>query len=1091
MVATTNPSQIWSKDFTRKITAINRICMNERDLWDALDTITNKILQSTDLTEIFTFASEIICQTLGIAQVTFSTKETTQAGVSLEIREQGKCWVWLNLSADCNSLLDKSEVRAFLDRIIRLMQLACQKNDLKTIYQREKHQKESLEKSLKESRQKSHRANFIETAPVAIFQADREGNCLYVNSYWCQIADYPAESALGKGWLAIIHPEDSHGITQAWQLSLQQQYPFKREFRLYQRDYGQRWVYAQTVPELDENGDLIGYVGTLTDITNLKQIEKNLREKQQQLTNITANIPVGLYRLIYHANDQISMPYASAGFQQLLGVHPQILSLDPQVVSASIHEEDRERIRLALEKVRLGDVEGNFHSYLDYRLVTQSGQIKWVRDYANFSRTETGDLILDGAVIDISEQKQAQEQINFQANILNQVRNAVIATDLEGNIIYWNHYAQELFLLEEYQKGQSIINTVILPQDQVLARDILASMQSQGTWSGEFLVQRRDGSTFNAYVVDTIIKNEEGQPQAIVGVTSDISTRKRLENAIRLIAQGLSSETGEAFFQSLVKHLSTVLEVDYAMIGRLNDANCFTSVSIYGQGFLQNNITYDMKGTPCAEVIGGKVCYYTEKVPEHFPEDQLLIGLGIESYLGMPLINCQGNVIGLIAIFGSQPLLNQDLVIEILQIFASQCLAEMERQNILQSLQNINELLEEKVQERTQKLAQAVEQLNIEIQERMQVESALRTSEERYRNLVNLLPYGVQECDINGLITYSNPAHDRMYGFAPGTLEGSYIWDRLISEKSKQELQNYLQFINQKQPPPTAYFSIEKTFSEAAIDVQIDWNYLRNEQGKLTGYISILSNVTERRRAEQEIQKSLLKEQELNQLKTDFINIYSHEFRTPLTVIIGSAQLFHKRYHQLSDEKRFEYCHRILEAGNQMKELLEDLLIISHADSGQIHLDLQPLNLEQFCQELTAEIQASSDQEYHFNLKIGNLPNSLVLDKKILHYILINLLLNAIKYSPTYSWIDLAIDCQYNQLIFTIADPGIGIPSEDQLRIFDSFYRGSNVGEIPGTGLGLNIVKKYVELLRGTISFHSQVGVGTTFVVTFPAQYSL
>lgn len=1064
--------------------------MNERDLWDTLDAITEKILHSTDLSEIFTFASERICQVLGIARATFDSREATQTGVSLKIGDRINCWGWLNLSPDCEPLLSKSEVRSFLDRVITLLQLAGQKNDLKTAYQREKRQKERLENNLKESSPAVIYANLVETAPVAIFQADSEGNCLYVNNYWCQIADYPAESALGKGWLAIIHPEDRRGITQAWQLSLRQQYAFKREFRLHQRDHGQRWVYAQTVPEFNEDGNLIGYVGTLTDITNLKQIEKTLREKQQQLTNITTNIPVGLYRFIYHANNQVSMPYASAGFEALFGVNPQLLTLDPQLAVASIYEEDREKIHLALEKSRLGDKD---HNYIDYRLVTPSGQIKWVRNHANFSRTEIGDLILDGVIIDISEQKQAEEKITFQANILNQVRNAVIATDLEGKIIYWNRYAQELFLLEESQKSQSIMNTVVLPQDQVLATEIFASIYNQGSWSGEFLVQRHNGSTFNAYVVDTLIKDEAGKPQAIVGVTSDISARKRLENAISLIAQALSAETGEAFFQSLVKHLSTVLTVDFATIARLDSPDSLTTIAVYGQGLLQNNFTYDIQGTPCAEVVKGKICYYREKVSEQFPEDTMLIEMSIESYLGIPLINRQGEVIGLIAVFSCQPLSNQSLVIEILQIFASQCLAEMERQNVLQSLQNINQslqninrLLEKNVQERTQKLVQTVEQLNIEIQERMQIELALRSSEERYRNLVNLLPYGVQECDTNGLITYSNPAHNRLYGFASGTLEGSYIWDRLTSEKSQQELKNYLQFLNQEQPPPTSYFSIEKTINGEAINVQIDWDYLRDERGKLTGYISILSNVTERHQAEQEIQKALLKERELNQLKTDFIDIASHEFRTPLTVILGSVQFLRKRYHQLSEEQRFEYCHRILEASNQMKELLEDLLLISRADSGQIHLDLQPLNLEQLCQELIAEIQASSEQEYYFNLRIGLLPNPLFLDRKILHHVLTNLLLNAVKYSPTQSWINLAINYQDNQLIFTVADSGIGIPPEDQPRIFNSFHRGSNVGEIPGTGLGLNIVKKYVELLGGTITFQSQLAVGTTFVVTFP-----
>lgn len=168
--------------------------------------------------------------------------------------------------------------------------------------------------------------------------------------------------------------------------------------------------------------------------------------------------------------------------------------------------------------------------------------------------------------------------------------------------------------------------------------------------------------------------------------------------------------------------------------------------------------------------------------------------------------------------------------------------------------------------------------------------------------------------------------------------------------------------------------------------------------------------------------------------------------------------------------------------------IYEDLLAISRADSGTIPINSQRVDLDRIGRELIEEIQVALGSERIFTLSMGNMPNLVSLDEKFLRRILTNLLYNAVKYSAKDSCINFSIDSQENQIIFTIADAGIGILSEDRIHIFEPFYQGRNANNIPGTGLGLNIAKKYVELLGGTISFTSQVGIGSIFVVTLPYQ---
>ena len=249
----------------------------------------------------------------------------------------------------------------------------------------------------------------------------------------------------------------------------------------------------------------------------------------------------------------------------------------------------------------------------------------------------------------------------------------------------------------------------------------------------------------------------------------------------------------------------------------------------------------------------------------------------------------------------------------------------------------------------------------------------------------------------------------------------------------------------------------------------------------------------ERERAESEIRKALAQEQEFSALKSNFITTASHEFRTPLTTILGSAESLIYYQNRWSEDKKNIYLQRIADSVKHMTQLLDDVLIVATANAGKLNLKPTLIDLKEFCQELTSELQIADGNKHAIafstSFECSPLPaNKAVayLDENLLRRIFTNLLSNALKYSPVGSAVSFELIYQTERAIFLIQDQGIGIPQADQQRLFESFYRANNVGTIQGTGLGLAIAKTAVDLQGGTISFNSEMEVGTTFKVILP-----
>nr|WP_295928945.1 PAS domain-containing sensor histidine kinase [uncultured Dyadobacter sp.] len=237
--------------------------------------------------------------------------------------------------------------------------------------------------------------------------------------------------------------------------------------------------------------------------------------------------------------------------------------------------------------------------------------------------------------------------------------------------------------------------------------------------------------------------------------------------------------------------------------------------------------------------------------------------------------------------------------------------------------------------------------------------------------------------------------------------------------------------------------------------------------------------------SQEEVVRALKKERELNNMKSQFVTIASHEFRTPLATILSSASLIGRYARTEDEEKRQKHVQRIKSTVSNLTEILNDFLSIGKLEEGRVHCIPVLTELPEFSRNLIEEIKGLCKEGQQIVFEYQG-EQHVWLDKQLLRNVLFNLLSNAIKYSEPGRSIFLRIKTTHENVNMEIEDQGIGIPRQDQAHIFDRFFRAHNAGNAQGTGLGLNIVQNYIDLMGGSVRFHSEVGRGTTFFVGLP-----
>ncbi len=404
-----------------------------------------------------------------------------------------------------------------------------------------------------------------------------------------------------------------------------------------------------------------------------------------------------------------------------------------------------------------------------------------------------------------------------------------------------------------------------------------------------------------------------------------------------------------------------------------------------------------------------------------------------------------------------------------------------ERKNATDKVDKLREELERKVMERTATLANTILQLEKQIKETAVVEEELKKIQQLFLQLLRNYPDGaISIIDRQNNFIYTGGTLHTQFNLDPRALIGNKIYPE-FPESVQIIIQSLLDDIFKNKIVVSNY---ELPIQPSGDIYMIDAFPLLEEDGTIDKVGVIIRNISELKKTEDELREALEKEKELNELKSRFVSMASHEFRTPLSTILSSAYLIDKYTAANDQAKRQKHVQSIVSAVIMLTDILNDFLSVGKIEEGKIQIRINPFNIQEVIKIMIAEIKPNLKKGQKVTYThTGN--QQVLLDQSALKHIMMNLLTNASKFSPENTTIKIQTTAEPHQIIFSIKDKGIGISKEDQKHLMERFFRGANAGNIQGTGLGLHIVSKYAQMMNGHVSCISELEKGTEFVVHF------
>ena len=505
----------------------------------------------------------------------------------------------------------------------------------------------------------------------------------------------------------------------------------------------------------------------------------------------------------------------------------------------------------------------------------------------------------------------------------------------------------------------------------------------------------------------------------------------------------------------MILQLAKLFDAAYAFIGLIDkhDKDLIHTYSVCADGKIVENVSYTIKGTPCESVIDQFSCAYPDSVQQQFPHDTLLKEMDVEGYLGMPLLNAQSVPMGLISVMDRKRLGNISHFRETLQIFAARAEAEFERL------------------ETEKKLADVKQKLSLHVQQ---------------------TPLGVIEWDTNFRVVEWNHSAEGIFGYCRNEALGCTASELLIPEEALVHVDKIWNALLKNKGDKR---STNKNITKFKKIITCEWHNtpLVTKEGKVIGVASMVSDISDRVKADEELSKYQTHLEELVEARTvelkeankeleSFSYSISHDLRAPLRSIDGFSHILLDEYSNILDQSGKEHLRRVCSGTQQMADLIDDLLKLSQINRANI--ELKAVNLSSLISESFAKLQ-----EYDANREatLTIMPDVIVQgDQHLLAIAIDNLAGNAWKYTSksTNTVIDFAVEEQNGERVYCIKDNGVGFDMKYADKLFGAFQRLHGGSEFEGTGIGLATVSRIIGRHGGRIWAHAEIDHGAVFSFT-------
>ena len=892
--------------------------------------------------------------------------------------------------------------------------------------------------------------------------------------------------------------EDRDRLWDEIQKAIKEKKSYNVEYRLRHKNGNIKHVWAKGYGVYNDKNELVALEGFVNDITSIKETEIELRLSQTKTNALLEAIPDKMFVQNFEGD---YIDWYAKNTEELLMPPKEFMGKNMKVIQPPQMYQKLKPAHKVIKKT--GETQIVEYSFQRKKEI--------IHEEARISLTKDNNILT--IVRDISEKKATDALLNIRNNALASASNSILIVDAQLPnipIIYCN---------EAFEKMTGYSQAEILGRDKSFLQNhdrdqkeigIMENAIDKGETCHVILRNyRKDGTMFWNDITITPIYNEENKLTHFIGVHDDITEKvneEKLKDQTRRILEMISvnqpiETIGNTIVEIVETHLKDctasilLLKTKKKTLHKLVAPNIPKAYSKHIEGIPigPNKASFGTASFLKKEVIVSNI--ETNLLWQDYKDVALKNGL--KACWSFPIMSSSGQVLGTFNVYCPYPKKPLPREKDILLNLSHLTSIAIESHNSIISLrENKRELevyskeLEKKVQERTEEVMTTVKKL---VETNLNLEDQLMITKEAQKiaSSSKALTSKIAKYFPKGLILVISK--DLKVEFIEGEVLDSLNLRQLISEgKSIHDVPVFA-----KSRKGLILENILKTLSGQHLSFELKYNKryfainsapLYDENNEIISALHVYNDITIQKETELNFQNAFKKEKELNDLKSRFVSIASHEFRTPLSAILTSAILIGKQNGDGKEKKREKYLEQIERNVTHLVVILTDFLSLSKLEEGKVVPIPERFDLIQFAKALVKETNVGLNRSQTITMSNGIEKLYVDLDPKFLRRILMNLLSNASKYSPTGSNVDLKISISSKNVMIQVIDQGIGIPEEEQSHLFQRFFRAKNAANIEGTGLGLNIVKNYTELMDGNIGFKSQLDKGTTFWVKFPIQ---